>query len=109
MVREELAKYLSNKVCSECHGARLNQAARNVFVQDTALNQLTALPIRKSLAFFKPLSLPGKRGEVADQKVEDAKAREKGKMERLDKYFKDSLKKSEKKPPEKPVNPMDLD
>ena len=50
-----------------------------------------------------------KRGEVADQKVEDAKAREKGKMERLDKYFKDSLKKSEKKPPEKPVNPMDLD
>ena len=75
MVREELAKYLSNKVCSECQGARLNQAARNVFVQDTPLNQLTALPIRKSLAFFKQLSLPGKRGEVAEKIVKEIQER----------------------------------
>ena len=75
MVREELAKYLSNKVCSECQGARLNQAARNVFVQDTPLNQLTALPIRKSLAFFEQLSLPGKRGEVAEKIVKEIQER----------------------------------
>ena len=31
-VREELAKYLSNRPCPECEGTRLNRAARHVFV-----------------------------------------------------------------------------
>jgi excinuclease ABC subunit A len=75
MVREELAKYLSNKVCDQCQGARLNEAARNVFVQDIPLHQLTALPIRKSLAFFEHLSLPGHRGKVAAKIVKEIQDR----------------------------------
>ena len=71
MVREELAKYLSQKVCSDCQGARLNLSARNVFVDDYALNQITAMPIRKSAAFFQQLQLPGKRGEIADKIVKE--------------------------------------
>ncbi|MCK5190259.1 MAG: excinuclease ABC subunit UvrA, partial [Methylococcales bacterium] len=67
MVREELAKYLSNKVCPECQGSRLNTAARNVFITDHALHQITALPIRKALSFFQHGHLSGKRGEVADK------------------------------------------
>ncbi len=65
MVREELAKYLSNKPCSDCGGARLNIAARHVFVDDRPLHELTALSIRRSLEFFTNLKLPGRRGEVA--------------------------------------------
>jgi excinuclease ABC subunit A len=44
-VREELAKYISERSCTECHGARLNRAARNVFVADKPLPQLVVLPI----------------------------------------------------------------
>ncbi|MFN7137586.1 MAG: excinuclease ABC subunit UvrA, partial [Thermomonas sp.] len=33
-VREELAKYISERACPECGGARLNRQARNVFVAD---------------------------------------------------------------------------
>ncbi|MDD2723885.1 MAG: excinuclease ABC subunit UvrA [Methylovulum sp.] len=75
LVREELAKYLSQKVCNACDGARLNIAARNVFVDDLPINQLTRLPIRKSLAFFSELHLAGKRGEIAVKIVKEIQER----------------------------------
>ena len=65
MVREELAKYQSHKPCNACDGARLNPAARNVFIDELAIHQLTKLPIRKSLSFFQQLNLPGQRGEIS--------------------------------------------
>ena len=64
-VREELAKYISERPCPECQGARLNRAARNVFVADRALPELVTLPIGDALAFFRQLRLPGWRGEIA--------------------------------------------
>jgi len=75
LVREELAKYLSQKVCNVCDGARLNLTARNVFVADLPINQLTRLPIRKSLAFFSELHLTGKRGEIAVKIVKEIQER----------------------------------
>ncbi|MGR9054170.1 MAG: excinuclease ABC subunit UvrA, partial [Gammaproteobacteria bacterium] len=39
LVREELAKYLSQKPCAECGGARINKAARNVFIDGHPLHQ----------------------------------------------------------------------
>ncbi|WP_349431264.1 excinuclease ABC subunit UvrA [Methylomarinum sp. Ch1-1] len=65
MVRDELAKYLSQKPCSQCNGARLNKAARHVFIADRPLHHLTALPIKQTSEFFKQLQIPGHRGEVA--------------------------------------------
>lgn len=75
MVREELAKYLSDRVCAECQGARLNRAARNVFVEDMPLHRLTALSIHKSLDFFEALALPGKRGQIAEKIVKEIRER----------------------------------
>ncbi|CAL1241477.1 excinuclease ABC subunit UvrA [Candidatus Methylocalor cossyra] len=71
MVREELAKYLSGKPCPECGGARLNRAARHVYVADTSLPALTALPIRRTVEFFRALDLPGRRGQVAAKIVKE--------------------------------------
>ena len=67
VVREELVKYLSSRPCQTCHGARLREEARNVFVNDTDLPTVTALSIEKSLQFFKDLSLPGARGKIAEK------------------------------------------
>ncbi len=65
MVREELAKYLTQQPCSECQGARINMSARHVFIANKPIHQLTALAIKDSLRFFQELDLPGHRGEVA--------------------------------------------
>ena len=71
LVREELAKYLSQKTCSICEGARLNLAARHVFINDFPIHQLTRLPIHRTLDFFRTLQLPGKRGEIAQKVIKE--------------------------------------
>lgn len=75
LVREELAKYLSQKPCSVCDGARLNLSARNVFIENLPIHHLTRFPIRKSLDFFQRLNLPGKRGEVAVKIIKEIQER----------------------------------
>jgi excinuclease ABC subunit A len=67
MVRDELSKYLSKSTCDQCHGARLNTAARNVFIDEKPLHDLTGLPIQQALDFFNTLKLPGHRGEIAEK------------------------------------------
>ena len=74
-VREELSKYLSDKACPECNGDRLNRAARNVYVADTRLPQITSLSIRDAEAFFNTMKLPGHKGEIADKILKEIGAR----------------------------------
>ena len=70
-VREELAKYISDRPCPDCGGARLNKSARNVFVADRPLPSLVVLPVDEALAFFRGLDLPGWRGEIAAKIVKE--------------------------------------
>jgi excinuclease ABC subunit A len=70
-VREELAKYLSNQPCPECQGTRLNRAARNVFVAEKTLPELSRLAVSDALAFSRELTLPGWRGEIAAKIVKE--------------------------------------
>jgi len=70
-VREELAKYISEQPCPDCGGARLNKAARNVFVADRPLPALVVMPVDEALSFFHGLALPGWRGEIAAKIVKE--------------------------------------
>jgi excinuclease ABC subunit A len=74
-VREELAKYISERPCPDCGGARLNRSARNVFVADRPLPSIVVLPIDEALAFFSRLTLPGWRGEIATKIVKEIRER----------------------------------
>ncbi|GFS24366.1 UvrABC system protein A, partial [Elysia marginata] len=64
-VRDELSKFLATQACPKCKGTRLREEARNVFIEDNTLPDITRLPVEKSLAYFQTLSLPGRRGEIA--------------------------------------------
>src|SRR5579872_607163 len=64
-VRDELAKYLGVRTCPDCGGARLNRAARFVFVDDKALPEVTRLSVGHALELYRSLTLEGWRGEVA--------------------------------------------
>ena len=70
-VKEELAKFISNRACPDCSGARLNRSARNVFVAEHPLPQITQMPVDEALAFFAQLTLSGWRGEVAVKIVKE--------------------------------------
>lgn len=71
VVREELAKYLSQKPCPDCSGSRLNRSARNVFVDERILPDIAAMPIGEAGRFFASLKLPGHRGEIAEKIVKE--------------------------------------
>jgi excinuclease ABC subunit A len=70
-VREELAKYLSVQPCPKCEGTRLNEGARNVFVNDRSVPEVTSMSVGVARDFFADLNLPGWRGEIAGKIVKE--------------------------------------
>ncbi|HBV77177.1 MULTISPECIES: excinuclease ABC subunit UvrA [Vibrio] len=66
-VREELSKYISNKCCSSCGGARLKTEARHVFINDTSLPEIVEMSIFGTMAFFQSLNLTGQRAQIAEK------------------------------------------
>ncbi|MEO5573950.1 MAG: excinuclease ABC subunit UvrA, partial [Gammaproteobacteria bacterium] len=75
VVREELAKYLGNQVCTECNGARLTPAARHVYIAAMSLPAVAALPVEQAQLFFTTLNLPGRRGEIAAKILKEVSQR----------------------------------
>ncbi|MDH5304613.1 MAG: excinuclease ABC subunit UvrA [Gammaproteobacteria bacterium] len=74
-VRDELAKFLNSQDCPDCGGARLNRAARHVFIAEQSLPQISALSVGHALAFFAGLSLQGWRATVAEKIVKEINER----------------------------------
>ncbi|MHB1429055.1 MAG: excinuclease ABC subunit UvrA [Rhodocyclaceae bacterium] len=75
MVREELAKYLNNKPCPECDGARLRQEARHVLVGGKTITAVSRLSLIDCRDFFNLLQLTGHRAQVAEKIVKEITSR----------------------------------
>ena len=78
-VKEELAKFINEKQCPSCAGARLRVEARFVKVgtgaQMRAIYEVAATPLRETLAFFENLTLTGAKKEIADRIVKEIVSR----------------------------------
>jgi excinuclease ABC subunit A len=74
-VRDELARFISSQHCESCEGSRLRIEARNVFVAEHAINDITALSIRSAYEFFDKLALSGQRAKIAEKIVKEIKDR----------------------------------
>ncbi len=66
-VKEELAKYLNNRACPECEGARLRKEARHVRVAGLSIQEVSAMPLKDAQPFFESLALPGNRQAIAEK------------------------------------------
>ncbi|MGH1472454.1 MAG: excinuclease ABC subunit UvrA [Cellvibrionaceae bacterium] len=74
-VREELAKFLSSQGCPECGGGRLKEAARNVFIDDQTLPQITAKPVGDAFDYFTHIKFKGARAEIAEKILKELRER----------------------------------
>lgn len=74
-VREELAKFISNRTCNHCQGARLKPEARHVFVENTPLPAISDMSIADALAFFSQLRLSGQRAKIAEKVLKEIRER----------------------------------
>ena len=78
-VKEELAKFINEKQCPACEGARLRVEARFVKVgngvQQRAIYEVAATPLRATLEFFETLTLTGAKKEIADRIIKEIVSR----------------------------------
>ncbi len=70
-VREELARYLNSQPCPDCSGTRLNRSARNVFIADRSLPEISDLSVRHAREFFRDMQLEGWRATIAEKIVKE--------------------------------------
>ncbi len=66
-VREELSKFLNSQSCPDCAGTRLRKEARNVFILDNTLPEITAMPVGAAREYFTKLELTGRRAQIAEK------------------------------------------
>ncbi|MFC0179674.1 excinuclease ABC subunit UvrA [Thorsellia kenyensis] len=74
-VREELAKYINNRPCQSCHGTRLKEESRHVFINNTTLPYISDLSIAQAADFFETLSLSGQKAKIAEKVLKEIKDR----------------------------------
>ena len=74
-VREELAKNISNRPCADCGGSRLRPEARNVYIGNINLPQISEKSIGESLEFFQGLTLTGQKAQIAEKILKEIKER----------------------------------
>ncbi len=70
-VRGEMEKYMRERVCPECKGARLKKEALGITIDKRAISEIAALPIEQTVTWTKAL---------LDGKVLTEKEREIGKL-----------------------------
>ena len=66
-IREDLARYISDRPCVACAGSRLREEARHVLVNKRNIAQITSLAIEDAKIFFDKLKFKGARAKIADK------------------------------------------
>ncbi|WP_373778879.1 excinuclease ABC subunit UvrA [Glaesserella sp.] len=74
-VREELAKYINNRACTDCHGSRLRREARYVFIDKSNLSAVSEKSIGEALSFFENLNLTGQKAQIAEKILKEIRER----------------------------------
>ena len=70
-VREELTRYLNSQPCPDCSGTRLNRSARNVFIADLSLPEISDMSVGDAREFFETMTLEGWRATIAEKVVKE--------------------------------------
>ena len=74
-VREELGRFLNSQTCPDCQGTRLNESARNVFVDDQTLPQISEMSVEYAKNYFKKIQMTGWRAAIAEKITKEISSR----------------------------------
>ncbi len=69
--RADLENYMSEVTCQACHGARLKPEVLAVTVGGLNIFELTQLPVKKALEFFKDLQLSEHEKMIGDRIIKE--------------------------------------
>ncbi|WP_192021989.1 excinuclease ABC subunit UvrA [Shewanella sp. WPAGA9] len=66
-VRDELSKFINTQPCKSCGGSRLLEEARNVFIGELTLPQLTQWSIGEAMTYFNGVEFSGQKAQIAEK------------------------------------------
>ncbi|HEY7864494.1 MAG TPA: excinuclease ABC subunit UvrA [Psychromonas sp.] len=66
-MREYLAKYMNRQPCTGCHGSRLKESSRHVFINEVNLPYISQLSIADAESFFARIKLQGQKAKIAEK------------------------------------------
>ena len=73
--RDNLSKLISLSSCKACSGTRLRKEARNVFLENVNLPEITSYTIDQAFSFFSNLNLKGSKQEIAERIIKEVNER----------------------------------
>ncbi|AZG74947.1 excinuclease ABC subunit UvrA [Shewanella livingstonensis] len=74
-VRDELSKFINMQPCNSCSGSRLREEARNVFIGELNLPQLTTWSIGEAKNYFDTVVFEGQRAQIAEKILKEISQR----------------------------------
>jgi excinuclease ABC subunit A len=74
-IRDELSRYMNNRPCRTCRGARLKKEALCVTVGGLSIDGLTRLSIKEASEFFRDLVLEGREERIAERILKEIRSR----------------------------------
>ena len=66
-IRNEIEKYMTEKICPTCGGKRLKSEFLSVLIQDKSISEICEIPINKVQKVFKELKLNQTERQIAKQ------------------------------------------
>ncbi len=69
--REKFEAYQSDRICPDCHGARLRPESRAVTVAGKSIVEVMAMPVHEALAFFRTLAESRRASEPGEDPMKD--------------------------------------
>ena len=74
-VKRYYEKFLTESVCRECDGDRLNISARNVFVGEKSISEVSNLNVEDAIDFFNNLKLDSMKKKISEKIVYEISSR----------------------------------
>ena len=66
-VKRYYEKFLTESICRECDGDRLNTPARNVFVGEKSISEVSSLNVEEAIQFFENIKLDSMKEKISDK------------------------------------------
>ncbi len=74
-VKRYYEKFLTESICRECDGDRLNTPARNVFVGEKSISEVSSLNVEEAIKFFENIKLDSMKEKISEKIIYEISSR----------------------------------
>ncbi|MEL0280020.1 MAG: excinuclease ABC subunit UvrA [Gammaproteobacteria bacterium] len=74
-VKRYYEKFLTESICRECDGTRLNIPARNVYIGEKSISEITDMNVEEAIKFFNHLELDSMRKKISEKIIFEISSR----------------------------------